>query len=173
MSREPIEGRIVRLGDDVNTDLVLPGAYLNLTEPEQLGRHLLESYDPEIAADVRAGDILLAGRDFGGGSSREQAPVAIRARGVQAVIAVSFARIFMRNAINLALPALTSAEAYAGLAHGDRVRIDFAAGTIEAADGRVWHVPAQPPFVADLIEEGGLVPWVRKRLDARRATVWP
>jgi 3-isopropylmalate/(R)-2-methylmalate dehydratase small subunit len=162
---EVMEGRIVRLGHDVNTDLILPGAYLNMVEPDQLGEHLLETYDAELGRAIAPGDILLAGRDFGGGSSREQAPVAIRARGVQAVIATSFARIFLRNAINLALPVFTSPDAFAGLAHHEHVRIDLTSGTIHGAHGQTFPTAPQPPFVRDLIAAGGLVPWARSRLN--------
>lgn len=159
-----IEGRVIRLGDNVNTDNILPGPYLNLTDPEELGKHLLETYDSDIAGRVRPGDILVGGVNFGMGSSREQAQVAVQARGVQAILAASFARIFLRNCINVGLPAVESAEAAASLQDLETVRIDLQAGVIEAESGR-WTVPAQPPFLADLMDGGGLVPWVRRRLD--------
>lgn len=163
---EVIEGRVIRLGDDVNTDNILPGPYLNLTDPDELGKHLLETYDAEIAARVQPGDVLVGGVNFGMGSSREQAQVAVRARGVPAIIAVSFARIFLRNCINIGLPAVESPEAAAALQDLETVRIDLASGVIEAESGR-WAVPKQPPFLADLIDGGGLVPWVRRRLQER------
>lgn len=159
-----IEGRVVRIGDDVNTDLVLPGQYLNLTTPEELGKHLLEGYDAEVGRSIEAGDILVAGRDFGSGSSREQAPVALLARGVQAVVAASFARIFLRNALNLGLLVVESAEVAAACGTGDHLRIDTATGAITRAEGGAFTVPPHPDFVRDLIDEGGLVPWVRHRL---------
>jgi 3-isopropylmalate/(R)-2-methylmalate dehydratase small subunit len=165
---EAIEGRVVRLGDDVNTDNILPGPYLNLTDPEELGRHLLETYDPGIAERVRPGDVLVAGRNCGMGSSREQAQVAIRARGVQAIVAASFARIFLRNCMNRGLPTIESPEAAAALEDGETVRIDLAAGLVEGRAGR-WEIPAQPAFLAELLSEGGLVPWVRRRLAEQRA----
>lgn len=158
-----VEGRVVRLGDDVNTDNILPGPYLNVTDPEELGRHLLETYDAGIAASVRSGDVLVGGRNFGMGSSREQAQVAMQARGVQAVVAASFARIFLRNCINLGLPAVESADAAAALHDGETVRLDLGAGRVIGEAG-TWEIPPQPPFVADLIGAGGLVPWVRQRL---------
>ena len=160
-----IEGRAIVLGDDVNTDNILPGPYLNLTDPQELGEHLLETYDPEIAARVRPGDILVGGRNFGMGSSREQAQVALRARGVQAIIAHSFARIFLRNTINLGLPAIESPEAAAAIRDGDVVRIDPEAGVVERAEDR-WRIPPQPPFIAEIAGDGGLVEWTRRRLKA-------
>jgi 3-isopropylmalate dehydratase small subunit len=163
---EPIEGRVVRLGDDVNTDNILPGPYLNLTDPEQLGAHLLETYDTEIAARIRPGDVLVGGLNFGMGSSREQAQVAIQARGVAAIVAAGFARIFLRNCINVGLPAVESPEASAALRDGETVRIDLASGLIRG-EGESWSVPPQPPFLEELISAGGLVPWVRERLRER------
>jgi 3-isopropylmalate/(R)-2-methylmalate dehydratase small subunit len=158
-----IEGRVVRLGDDVNTDVIIPGAYLNLTDPEELGQHLLEGYDPEVAARVSAGDVLVAGRNMGAGSSREHAVLAMRGRGVQAVIAESFARIFLRNCLNLGLPAIEHPDAARALAAGERVRLDLAAGTL-AGEHDCWALPPQPPFLTELLADGGLVPWVRRRL---------
>jgi 3-isopropylmalate/(R)-2-methylmalate dehydratase small subunit len=159
-----IEGRVIRLGHDINTDLILPGAYLNMVEPKDLGKHLLETYDAEVGRSVQPGDIFVAGRDFGGGSSREQAPVAMLARGVQAVIAVSFARIFMRNALNVGLPVLESPAAWEGLENHEHVVIDPGIGAITSSSGAHYSAPAQPPFIRDLIARGGLVPWVREQL---------
>lgn len=161
-----LEGRVVRLGDDINTDLILPGAYLNLTEPDELGEHLLEGYDAEVGASIQRGDILVAGRDFGAGSSREQAPVAILARGVQAVVAASFSRIFLRNALNLGLLVIESAPAAEACSTGDHLRLDPTAGTIERLEGGTFEAPPQPPWIQDLIAGGGLVAWVRRRLEA-------
>ena len=162
-----IEGRVIRLGDDVDTDVILPGQYLNRTEPEDLGRYLLEGYDPELGKSVAPGDVLVAGVNFGAGSSREQAPVAMLARGVQAVVAESMARIFLRNAFNLGLPVIESPEAARRLQQGDQVRIAPDEGWIELPGGDRVGIPAQPPFVAELIDAGGLVAWVRRRLAAQ------
>lgn len=159
-----VEGRVVRVGDDVNTDLVLPGAFLNLTEPEDLGAHLLEGYDAELGKSIDPGDILVAGRDFGSGSSREQAPVAILARGVQAVVAASFARIFLRNALNLGLLVIESEAVAQACVTGDHLRIDSATGDVERLEGGHFTVTPHPPFVRELVTGGGLVPWVRRRL---------
>lgn len=162
-----VRGRIVRLADNVNTDVILPGAYLDLTEPSALGEHLLEGYDPELGAAIAPGDVLLGGRNFGSGSSREQAPLAILARGVEVVIAASFARIFLRNAINLGLAAVESPAAWEGLAHGDPVELDLSAGAIAGPGGRTFPASTQPDFLADIIDAGGIIEWTRRRLSAR------
>lgn len=161
-----IEGRVVRLGDNVDTDVIIPGPYLNLTDPQELGAHLLEGYDLELSAQLAPGDVLVAGENFGSGSSREQAPIAMLARGIPAVIACSFARIFLRNAINLGLPVIESREA-AALRDGERVRIDLAAGEVVGELSGSFSVPRNPRFLAEIIDQGGLVPWVRARLAAR------
>jgi 3-isopropylmalate/(R)-2-methylmalate dehydratase small subunit len=158
-----IAGRVVRLGANVNTDVILPGAYLNMTDPAELGTHLLEGYDPEVAARVSAGDVLVAGRNMGAGSSREHAVLAMQGRGVQAVIAESFARIFLRNCLNLGLCAIEHPDAARALDDGEQVQIDLAAGTLAGEHDR-WTLPPQPPFLTELLADGGLVPWVRRRL---------
>lgn len=163
-----ISGRVVRVGDDVNTDLILPGAYLNLTEPEQLGEHLLEGYDAELGRSIEPGDVIVAGHDFGAGSSREQALVALQARGVSAVVAASFARIFLRNSFNLGLPVFESVEAYDAAVDGGTVTIDPEAGRVTLSGGQAFSVPPHPEFVRDLLDDGGLVPWVRRRLGVDR-----
>ena len=165
----PFSGRVVRLADDVNTDLVLAGEYLNLTDPDELAAHLLERFVPPVADRIGPGTILLAGRAFGGGSSREQAVLALVARGVTALVAASFARIFFRNAVNLGLPAVECPGAWRDVQDGDEITIDLASGTLERpADGAVWSFPAPSPFVADLLAVGGLEEWTRKRLAAVR-----
>ena len=162
-----IRGRVIRLGDDVNTDSLLAGRYLNLTDPAELGAHLLETYDGDAGARVRAGDILVAGPNFGSGSSREQAPVAIQARGIRAIVAASFARIFLRNAINLGLPVFECAAAAAALQDEERIEIDREAGTLQAQSGETFSLPPTAPFIRELLDAGGLVPWVRLRLGER------
>jgi 3-isopropylmalate dehydratase small subunit len=158
-----IEGRAIRLGDHVDTDNILPGAYLNLTDDEELGAHLLETYPGDVGAGIRPGDVLVAGVNFGMGSSREQAQLAILARGVQAIVAASFARIFLRNCVNVGLPIVESPEAAAAIPQGALVRIDLARGLIACDDDR-FTVSPQPPFVADIVNAGGLVQWARQRL---------
>ncbi len=164
----PIAGRVVKLGDDVNTDMILPGQYLNLTEPVELGPHLLETYyDPDVPRRVRAGDILVAGRNCGTGSSREQAQLALIGRGVTAVVAVSFARIFQRNCLNLGILAVEHPEAAAAIEDGDALTIDLAAGRMHWTGGDAV-LPVQPPFVTDMLSRGGIVGWVQGRLADRR-----
>ena len=159
-----VSGPIVRLDDNVNTDVILPGTYLDLTEPSELGEHLLEGYDRDLGAAIVPGDVLLAGRNFGCGSSREQAPIAILARGVEIVIAASFARIFLRNAINLGLAAVESPAAWEGLADGDFVDIDVRGGFVHGPGGMVFPASTQPDFLTDIIEAGGIIEWTRRRL---------
>jgi 3-isopropylmalate/(R)-2-methylmalate dehydratase small subunit len=159
-----IRGRVVKLGDNVDTDVMLPGRYLNLTEPADLGNHLLETYpDPNVHARVRAGDILVAGRNCGMGSSREQAQLAMLGRGVAAIVAESFARIFQRNCLNVGLLAIEHPTAARQLRDGQLLSIDIAAGRMCWADGEA-DMPPQPEFVQELLREGGIVGWVRKRL---------
>jgi 3-isopropylmalate dehydratase small subunit len=161
----PLAGRVVRLGDDVNTDIVLAGEYLNMTDPDELALHLLDRFEPPVADRIGPGTVLLAGRAFGGGSSREQAVLAIVARGVTALVAASFARIFFRNAVNLGLPAVECPDAWRDVADGDEVTIDLASGTLtRPVDGAVWSFPEPSPFVADLLAAGGLEEWTRQRL---------
>lgn len=163
-SASPITGRVVRLADDVNTDLVLAGEYLNITDPDTLAEHVFERFEPPVADRIGPGTILLAGRAFGGGSSREQAVLALVARGVRALVAASFARIFFRNAVNLGLPAVECPEAWQDAADGDELTIDLASGTLLRSDGTVWSFPAPSLFVADLLAVGGLEEWTRQRL---------
>jgi len=162
-----ISGRVVRIGDDVDTDVMLPGAYLNITDPTELGTHLLETYsDPDVGRRIEPGDIIVAGRNCGMGSSREHAPLAMLGRGVQAVVAVSFARIFQRNCINLGLLAIEQPEAATALRDGDTVTIDSSAGRI-TWDGGEASLPPQPQFIQDLLAQGGIVEWARHRLEER------
>lgn len=160
----PVTGQVVRLADDVNTDLVLAGAYLNITDPEALAAHVFERFEPPVADRIVPGTILLAGRAFGGGSSREQAVVALVARGVAALVAASFARIFFRNAVNLGLPAVECPDAWRDIADGDELELDLASGTLTRSDGAAWSFAKPSPFVAELLAVGGLEEWTRRRL---------
>lgn len=154
------------VGDDIDTDVILPGRYLTLTDPAQLAQHVFEGIDPDFVSRVKPGDILIAGSNFGSGSSREHAPIGLKALGISCVIAASFARIFYRNAINLGLPILIAPEAARAAKPGDQIRVDTDSGTIEVA-GQMFSAQPFPPFVQELIAAGGLVPWVRDEL-ARR-----
>jgi len=159
------EGMAHTFGRDVDTDVIIPARYLNTSDPAELGSHCMEDIDPEFVKRVQPGDIIVAGENFGCGSSREHAPVAIRAAGVSCVVAASFARIFYRNAINTALPIVVSKEAAAGGRAGDRLRVDPAAGTVvDLTQGVTYTADVFPPFMQELIACGGLLPYVKARL---------
>jgi 3-isopropylmalate/(R)-2-methylmalate dehydratase small subunit len=166
----PIQGRAWKLGDNVDTDQLLPGRYLSLTDPRELATHCLEDVLPRFYEAVQEGDVIVAGENFGCGSSREHAPAALKALGISCLVASSYARIFFRNCINLGLPALTAPEAVAGVEDGDEIRIDLETGEIENLTRR-WRcsAPALSGFVGEIIESGGLTVYVRKRLAAERA----
>lgn len=161
------EGRVWKLGDNVDTDQLLPGRYLSLTDPQALAMHCLEDLVPRFAELVRPGDIVVAGENFGCGSSREHAPTALKALGISCLLASSYARIFFRNCINLGLPALTSPETVRGIEDGDEIRIDLESGEIENLT-RPFRGTAQPlsAFLVEIIEAGGLTTYVKKQLDA-------
>lgn len=160
---EPFQGRVWKYGDGVNTDVIFPGKYTyTVTDPAEMARYALEDLDPLFAANVRPGDVIVAGRNWGNGSSREQAVTCLKQAGVRAVIAVSFARIWYRNAINNGLLALTCPEAVAALAHGDRVSIDLAGCLIRSNRGD-FSFPPFAPSVQAIIADGGLIPHLKKQ----------
>lgn len=155
-------GRAFKYGDSVDTDVIIPARYLTTDDPETLGNHVLEDLDPTFVERVRPGDVLVAGANFGCGSSREHAPIALKASGVSAVIADSFARIFFRNAINTGLPILECPSAVRDITDGDEVEIDLAAGVVHnRTTGGSFAAVALPDFVMDIVRAGGLVEWVR------------
>jgi 3-isopropylmalate/(R)-2-methylmalate dehydratase small subunit len=159
-----IEGRIWKFGSDVDTDAIIPARYLNQTDAGELAKHVMEDERPEFKKEVKKGDLLLAERNFGCGSSREHAPVALKAAGITCVIAESFARIFYRNGFNQGLPLLESHEASKGIKDGDRVRVDLATGEIfDLTQQRKFFAKPIPPFMQDLIRDGGLILHLRKR----------
>jgi 3-isopropylmalate/(R)-2-methylmalate dehydratase small subunit len=159
------KGKVWKYGDDVNTDVIYAGKYTyQQMRPEEMASHALEDLDPEFAKDVRPGDVIVAGKNFGCGSSREQAAACLRAAGVQAVVAKSFARIYFRNAINLGLPVLQSEEASENLKSGDDVEIDFGGGKIISGE-KVFKFPPLPDSVIGILEAGGLLEWTKKKLE--------
>jgi 3-isopropylmalate/(R)-2-methylmalate dehydratase small subunit len=161
----PIAGRAWVFGDDVNTDVITPGKYLTVRDPQQLAPHVMEGIDPEFAKKARPGDVIVAGKNFGCGSSRETAPAAIKAFGIGCVVAVSFARIFLRNAVNIGLPVLECPAAARALTTGDDVEVDVAAGRIvDRRRGTTFDATPFPPFMRELMAAGGLVPYTRRRL---------
>jgi 3-isopropylmalate/(R)-2-methylmalate dehydratase small subunit len=161
------KGRVWKYGDNVNTDVIFPGRYTyQLMEPAEMAKHALEDLDPEFAKNVKPGDVIVAGKNFGCGSSREQAAACLRAAGVQAVVAKSFARIYFRNAINLGLAVLQCEEASDALKTGDEIEIDFAGGKIISV-GRVFTFFPLPDSVIGIIEAGGLIESTKKKLAAK------
>lgn len=163
-------GKAFVFGDDVNTDVILPGKYLNVTDPQELASHCMESADPQFAREARPGDVLVAHRNFGCGSSREHAPLSIKHLGISCVIASTFARIFYRNALNIGLPILECEEAAKAIRPGDTVRVDFATGAIEDETlGRTFQAEPFPPFMQKLIACGGLVNYSKTKIAERRA----
>lgn len=155
-----ITGIVHRFGDNVDTDVILPGRYLAERDPKALGRHCLEGLDPSFVHRVRPGDILAVGRNFGSGSSREHAVIALLAAGVAAIVAVSAARIFYRNAINLSLPVIIAPDAALALRQCEAATIDLAAGRISQGD-QSWRCPPLPSEIQAILAAGGLVAHVR------------
>jgi 3-isopropylmalate dehydratase small subunit len=168
-----LRGRAWKFGNNVDTDQVIPAKYaIYSLDERKLGEHAMEGVpgNEGWAQRVSAGDVLVAGSNFGCGSSREIAPVAIRGAGISCVIADSFARIFFRNAINLGYPILQSPQAAEAVEHGDELEVDLAEGVIRnLTRGDEYRAEAFPEFMAELMEMGGLVPWVRRRLEEQRA----
>jgi len=165
-----IEGRVWRFGSDVDTDAIIPARYLNQSDPKVLAKHAMEDERPEFSKKVRKGDILLADKNFGCGSSREHAPLALKAAGISCIIAKSFARIFYRNGLNLGLPLLESTEASEAIQEGDRVRVNLATGEIfDLTQKRNFSAKPIPPFMQELIKDGGLIRHLQKeRLKKKR-----
>ncbi|MBS7626624.1 3-isopropylmalate dehydratase small subunit [Candidatus Bathyarchaeota archaeon] len=154
--------KTLKLGNNINTDVIIPGRYLESIDPEELGRHALEGLDPTFPNKAKEGVILVAGKNFGCGSSREQAPIALKSAGVRCIIAESFARIFFRNAINIGLPALECEGISRTTSEGDTLSVDLANGIVaNKTTGTVMRATPTPQFILKLIEEGGLIPHVR------------
>ena len=160
-----LRGRAHKYGKNVDTDVIIPGKYCNIIDPVELGKHALEGLDPEYTSKMEPGDVIVADTNFGCGSSREVAPIAIKGSGTSAVIAKSFARIFYRNALNIGLPIFESAEADDGIEAGDEIEVQPATGAIvNHTKGERYQAAQFPPFMQALIDAGGLVPYVEKRL---------
>ncbi|MBC8203983.1 3-isopropylmalate dehydratase [bacterium] len=157
-----ITGRVWKLGDNIDTDLIYPGKYLPIIVAEEMAQHALEGYDKDFPSKIQKGDIIVAGKNFGCGSSREQAATCLKFAGIGAIAAKSFSRIFFRNAINQGLPLLTS-DAADAVDQGGEITIDFSKGTIVFPGGQK-RFPALPDSVMDILREGGLIPSVKKSL---------
>ncbi len=163
-----VSGKVFKYGDNVDTDVIIPARYLNAPSPEELAKHCMEDIDASFATTVKPGDIMVGGANFGCGSSREHAPISIRACGVRCVIAASFARIFYRNAINIGFPILECPEAAAAINNGDTVSVDFATGKIvDETTGETFQAVALPPFIEKIVEHNGLLPYLKARMDAK------
>ena len=162
-----IQGQVWKYGDNVDTDAIVAARYLNTSSEAELASHCMEDLDATFVNKVKAGDIIVGGRNFGCGSSREHAPVAIKASGIACVIAATFARIFFRNAINIGLPILECPGAVAGTDAGQTLEVDLATGKIRNVDtGKEFQATAYPEFMLELIEAGGLVEYTRRRIAA-------
>ncbi len=157
-------GHVFKFGDNVDTDVIIPARYLNSSDPKELAAHCMEDIDPDFVKKVSNGDIIVATKNFGCGSSREHAPISIKAAGVSCVIAETFARIFYRNAINIGLPIVECPEAAKGINAGDEVEVDFDSGIItDKTTGATYQGQAFPPFMQKIIDAEGLVNYINRK----------
>ncbi len=162
-----LRGRAWKYGENVNTDVIIPARYLNTWKPEELAKHCMEDLDPNFIQKVKQGDIVVATSNFGCGSSREHAPIALKAAGISAVIATSFARIFYRNSIDMGLPILESEEAARKVQDGDILCVDLASGTIvNETRGETYYAKPYPDFMLELINSGGLIEYLKRKVKA-------
>lgn len=158
------KGRVFKYGDNIDTDVIIPARYLNIADPVELATHAMEDIDTEFVKNVQKGDIMVATKNFGCGSSREHAPQVIRDNGVSCVIASSFARIFYRSSINIGLPIMESEEAANAISNGDEVEVDFDSGVItDITTGETFQAAAFPPFLQNIIQSGGLLKSLKER----------
>jgi 3-isopropylmalate/(R)-2-methylmalate dehydratase small subunit len=159
-----ITGKVWKFGDNIDTDLIIAARYLNSSDPHHLAKYVMEDADPNFAKKIQPGDVIVAGANFGCGSSREHAPIALKAAGVAAIIAPSFARIFYRNAFNMGLPIFELQEAN-NIKEGDLISIDLESGTIQDINNKkVYHFNPIPPFMRELLDSGGLINYAKKQL---------
>ena len=160
-----IQGKTYKYGDNVDTDVIIPARYLNTPDAKELAKHCMEDIDAAFAAKVKPGEIMVAGKNFGCGSSREHAPLAIKTCGISCVIAETFARIFYRNGLNIGLPILECAEAAKAINAGDEVSVDLDSGIIvDLTSGKQWTAEPFPAFMQDLIAAGGLASYMKKNI---------
>ena len=160
-----LKGTAHKYGQNVNTDEIIPARYLNVSEPELLAKHCMEDIDLDFVKKIKPGDLIVADTNFGCGSSREHAPIAIKAAGVSCVIAKSFARIFFRNSINIGLPLLESAAAVDGISNGDTIEVDLEKGLIKnLTTGKQFTAKPYPEFMSQLIKTGGLIEYTKQRV---------
>ncbi len=158
-----IKARVWKFGDDIDTDLILPARFLNISSGQELAKVCFIDFRPEFSQEASQGDVIVAGRNFGCGSSREHAPLAIKSAGISVIIAASFARIFYRNAFNIGLPLLESADAAERIKDGERLQVDLAKGSIKNLDsGEIFQASPIPEFMQKLVESGGLVKYTKQ-----------
>ena len=160
---EKLEGKVWRYGDNIDTDVIIPARYLNTFDPKELAKHCMVDIDKDFAQKVRPGDIMVGGKNFGCGSSREHAPVAIKACGVPVIIAASFARIFYRNGINVGLPLMEIGDNVERIHAGDKLSVDLSSGKIrDLTTGETFQAPPLPGFIQDIAKAGGLIQYVKE-----------
>ncbi|MBN1244677.1 3-isopropylmalate dehydratase small subunit [Candidatus Bathyarchaeota archaeon] len=160
-----VSGPAIKFGKNIDTDVILPGKYLVLVDPYELAKHALEGLDPNFPDKAKSGIIIVGGKNFGCGSSREQAPLALKYSGVKCAIAESFARIFFRNAINIGLPVIECKGISAAVDNGDEFTVDFEAGTVQnLSKGKSFQVAKLPPFILEILSDGGLIENLRRRI---------
>jgi 3-isopropylmalate/(R)-2-methylmalate dehydratase small subunit len=160
-----VSGPAIKFGKNIDTDVILPGKYLVLVDPYDLAKHALEGLDPDFPEKAKKGVIIVGGKNFGCGSSREQAPLALKYSGVKCVIAESFARIFFRNAINIGLPVIEWKGISAAVDDGDELAVDFEAGTVQnLSKGKSFQVAKLPPFILEILADGGLIEYLRREM---------
>lgn len=161
-------GKAVKFGDNVDTDVILPGKYLVLTDPTELAKHAMEGLDPAFTKKIQGGVIIVAGKNFGCGSSREQAPLALKSAGVKCVLAESFARIFYRNAITIGLPVLECPEVSSGVEEGDELVVELRAGKVKNKSNNLTLQATQlPEFIMEILDDGGLIEHLRRRIEMK------
>jgi 3-isopropylmalate/(R)-2-methylmalate dehydratase small subunit len=158
------KGKVWKFGDNIDTDAIIPARYLTTSDPQELAAHCMEDVDPEFVTKMKAGDIILGGENFGCGSSREHAPIAIKAAGVSCLVAKSFARIFYRNAFNMGLPIFESRELFEAIKEGEEIIVDSVSGTITlASKDKTFSINPIPPFMEQLIADGGLMKHISRK----------
>jgi 3-isopropylmalate/(R)-2-methylmalate dehydratase small subunit len=158
-----MKGKVWKFGDDIDTDIIIPGRYLVITDPDKLAKHCMEGLDPDFHEKVSNGDIIVAGKNFGCGSSREHAPLALQGAGIGAVIAESFARIFYRNATNVGIPLLEAPGISEAIGEGEKIEINMENGIIISESGKEYKFKKLPPFMLEILEKGGLIPYLKEK----------
>ncbi len=164
-----MSGKAWKYGSNIDTDVITPGQYLNISDPAELAKHCMEGIDKEFTRKIKPGDIIVAGENFGCGSSREHAPLAIKASGISCVITKSVARIFFRSSINIGLPIIECTEASDDIREGDEIEIDYKSGVIKnLTNQNRYQFSSFPPFIEEIISSGGLIPYTSKKIVERR-----